>query len=309
MLSHKQKIALLIVFLSLCMLAFALFKQYTDIATYQDNITTLQRAYTQVRTINNDYQKKVQSLRQLTILANAPDSKNVVVGGIINTYTKKVDGDISIYYKNLTTNESVTIDPDRKYYMASLYKIILTLYVLDQTKNNTINLTDQIGTGSATLEFALNKIITESNNEYAQFLANKYGWQNIEDVMTKRLGIAFRFNKDLTIDVKNVEALFEDIALSLKVSDDESKYLLTLLNDQTKTSKLPKYLPKNIYAHNKTGEFELYSHDAGVFYTPKANYILIFLSKTDNPDVTNEQMATMSKDIYDVLNDTPNQAN
>ena len=78
------------------------------------------------------------------------------------------------------------------------------------------------------------------------------------------------------------------------------------MNNQTHLNKLPKYLPKNIITHNKTGEFEDYSHDVGIFYTPKANYVLIFMSKTPSPGTTDEEMAQMSKDIFNALNDISN---
>src|SRR3989344_1649233 len=178
--------------------------------------------------------------------------------------------------------------------MASLYKIILTLFVVGEAEEKKISLDSSVGTGSATISEALEKIITESNNEYAQILAEKYGWKTIETKMKEKLGIEFSFSDSLESSVKTIGLLFEDIALSLKVTGDESSYLLNLLKDQKKTGKLPKYLPSTVYSHNKTGEFEEYSHDAGIFYTPKANYILVFMSKTQDPKSTNEQMALMS---------------
>lgn len=239
---------------------------------------------------------------QIVILAKSPNSKNIQVGAIVDEYSKKIDGDISIYYKNLATEETIFIDGDKKYYMASLYKIILTLYLLDKVKNGQLSLDEKVGTTSATLEFALDKIITESNNEYAEGLAKEYGWKKIETKMKEKLGIDFSFSVGLETSVKSIGLLFEDIALSLKVTSDETSFLLNLLKDQKKTGKLPKYLPTSIYPHNKTGEFEEFSHDAGIFYTPKANYILVFMSKTKIPGDTNEQMALMSKEVYETLN-------
>lgn len=246
--------------------------------------------------------KAAQETRPMIVTSNTQSSKNASVSAIINSSAKKVNGDLSIYYKNLTTNESVVINGDEKYYMASLYKIILTIYVLDLQKMGKIQFTDTIGSPPLTITKALDKVITESNNEYALALAQKFGWDTIETAMEEKLGIDFSFNASLQTNVKDLGFLFESIAKSLKISDDESSYLLKLLNNQTRLSKLPKYLPKNIISHNKTGELDNYSHDAAIFYTPEANYILIFMSKTPNPSSTNEQMALMSKDIYTVLN-------
>src|SRR5205823_1100174 len=129
---------------------------------------------------------------EVKIFATSTTSKNITIGNIISSTTTNIDGDISVYYKNLTTGESVIIDGDKKYYMASLYKVILTLYTLDLVKNGKAQLTDKIGDPPITIEEALNKIITESNNEYATILAETYGWQNIENVMKPELGIDFK---------------------------------------------------------------------------------------------------------------------
>ncbi len=253
------------------------------------------------------YKDQTKNLRQIVISSNTPDAKNTHIGNIINQTLNRMDGDVSLYYKNLTTGESVIVDGAHTYYMASLYKVIVTLYILEAEKAGKLSLSDTIGTPPITLKLALNKIITESNNEYAQAIAEKYGWKKIEQFITAELGISFSFNEDLTTTVTDMGSLFESISKAINISDTESNTLLDLLHRQTKTNKLPKYLPKHIYIHNKTGEFENYSHDAGIFYTPKANYILIYMSKTPNPGTTDETMAKISEKIYNILNDVPNQ--
>src|SRR3989344_1392446 len=284
------------------LLGFTLYENNAELRQYKREIFGVRADYRNLQNQFDDYKAQIKSLRQLVILAKTSNSKHVQIANKIYDYSKKVNGDLSIYYKNLTTEETIFIDPDKTYYMASLYKVILTLFLLDEVSNGNTSLETRVGTSSATLNNALDKIITESNNEYAQTLAVEYGWKNIETKMKKKLGIEFSFSVDLDTSVKTIGLLFEDIALSLKVSSAESSYLLNLLKDQKKTGKLPKYLPNSIYSHNKTGEFDGFSHDAGIFYTPKANYILVFMRKTKLPGETNEQMALMSKDIYETLN-------
>lgn len=262
---------------------------------------------TQLLGTKQDYKKltaEYNKLKEKTGVTSQSDTK-IAVSNIMSNYTKQVNGDISVYYKNLSSGETITRDQDKKYYMASLYKIILVLYMLEEIKSGNASLNDRVGTSSATLDVAIDKIITESNNEYAQTLAEQYGWKNIEKAMKPKLGIDFSFDNDLQASIRNIGKLFEEIAYSLTLSDDESSYILRLLSNQKKTNKLPKYLPKNIYSHNKTGEFDDYSHDAGIFYTPRANYILIFMSKSKDPKATDELMAVMSKEIYETLNPSP----
>lgn len=284
------------------LLGLALYENNAELRQFKRQFFGVRTDYTNLQNQFDNYVERTKNLRQTLVVSNNASSKHIEIGDIISKYAETINGDISIYYKNLTTDETILIDSEKTYYMASLYKVILALYILDEIKNGAITLDTKIGTTSATIETGLNKIITESNNEYAETLAQEYGWKNIEAKMKEKLGIDFSFSADLETSVKSIGLLFEDIALSLKIPYSESSYLLTLLKDQKKIGKLPKYLPSNIYSHNKTGEFEEYSHDAGIFYTPKANYILVFMSKSKVPAETNEQMALMSKEIYETLN-------
>lgn len=282
------------------LLALFAYEKDEKLRTYKKEILGTKSDYSKLQKEFEEY--KNNKLKQIVVVAKETNSKSVEVSNIINKYAAKIDGNISIYYKNTTADESIIVDGSKTYYMASLYKVILTLFILDKITNNEIKLADKLSGSPTTIEQALNKIIEESNNEYATLLANQYGWDTIEKSMKQKLGINFRFSEKLEISAENVGLLFENIAISLNIPKNESSYILKLLGDQKRTSKLPKYLPANIYSHNKTGEFEEYSHDAGIFYTPKANYILVFLSKTKKPGETNEQMAIMSKEIYESLN-------
>lgn len=281
------------------MYSYIIFQSITQLESLKKTSSQIHQQYL---TLQQEFISYKEKAPEVIVNASAAESKNIEVGKIINESAKQIDGDISIFYKSLTTDESVLVNEHKQYYMASLYKVILTLYILDQVESGKLKLSQKTPDSTITVQKALEKIITESNNEYAQSLAKKYGWDEIEQSMKKKLGIEFRFDKNLDTDVKNMGILFEEISLSLKVPRNETTYLLDLLKDQTRTSKLPKYLPKGIYSHNKTGEFEDYSHDAGIFYTPKGNYILIFMSKSPVPGNTNEIMAKMSKGIYDALN-------
>ena len=295
-------LAVISVTVVIILLAFTLYENSAKLQQYKRDILGSRTDYANLKNQFNDYVTQTKNLRNIVILAKTPSSKHIQIADKIYDYAKKTNGDLSIYYKNLATEETIFIDGNKTYYMASLYKVLLTLFLLDKVKNGQLSLDEKIGTSSATLETALNKMITESNNDYAQTLAQEYGWKTIEAKMKEKLGIEFSFNDSLEISVRSIGLLFEDIALSLKIPYSESSYLLALLKDQKKTGKLPKYLPVTTYSHNKTGEFEEFSHDAGIFYTPKANYILVFMSKTKLPGETNEQMALMSKEIYEILN-------
>lgn len=301
----KSKIPLVfagVVFACVILLDVIIFKQNQQLKSYENNMHASSDIQKKLEQEYQSVKDKGEKLRQITVLSANVKSPNTKIAKILEDYASQIDGDISIYYKNLNTQEYIVVEGDKTYYMASLYKVILTLYILDQVRDGNLDIKSSVNETGTTVEQALNKIITESNNEYAQMLSEKYGWEKIEKAMKNKLGIQFTFNENMEISINNIGLLFEDIALSLKMSSAQSEYILDLLRGQKKVHKLPKFLPTHIYSHNKTGEYEQYSHDAGIFYTPKANYILIFMSKTKAPGITDEKMAEMSKKIFDTLN-------
>lgn len=286
--------------LNLSLGGYLIYSQYQTLDEYMVTNSTHQN----LSAAQDEEEKKVLGEKSSVLLnIDSPNSKTNKVAEIITEYTQPIDGDVSVYYKNLANDETVLVNGEEEYYMASLYKLIVTLFVLNFEKEGKLHFTDQIGEPPIAIEKALTKIITESNNEYAQAIAKKYTWESIERTMGKRLKIPFKLDSSLETNALSIGTLLSDVSQSIQINDVESGYLLALMSKQQRTSKLPKYLPKNIYSHNKTGEFEQYSHDGAIFYTPKANYILVFMSKSANPSTTDEQMARMSEAIYNMLNE------
>lgn len=279
---------------------YLIYSQYSTLGQYKTDLTTLQD---QGVLVTRDTKKMLGKSSDVVVIAGSVTSQTNKVADIITSFTDEVSGDVSVYYKNLASDETVIVNGEEEYYMASLYKLIVTLFVLQYEKEGKLYFTDSIGNPPLTIEQALTRIITESNNEYAQAIAQKYTWEMIESTMRKRLSIPFKFDSSLETNAISIGTLLVDISQSIAINETESSYVLALMNKQQRTGKLPKYLPNTIYSHNKTGEFEQFSHDAGIFYTPKANYVLVFMSKTGSPGTTDEQMARMSETIYKELND------
>ena len=291
-----------LLFFILTLSALTVYQQF-QMHSYQKKSEELAKKNKQLAIEKSAFNHKIGTFQEVYGASDSPILKTDKIREVINASARSIKGDVSVYYKNLTSGQSYILNGQKEYTMASLYKIILTLYVLERVKSGELNLTQRVGSPSATLDTALTRIITESNNEYAEAIGAKYGWENIEQYIEERFSVQFSFKGELKSSIVTIGTLIQVISEAIKLSDTESKYFLGLLNQQTRLSKLPKYLPKHIYSHNKTGELDQYSHDAGLFYTPKANYILIFMSKSKSPATTNEQMAKMSKAIYDILNE------
>ena len=74
--------------------------------------------------------------------------------------------------------------------------------------------------------------------------------------------------------------------------------MLQLLKIQKLNNKIPRYLPKDTVVAHKTGELDPFTHDAGIVYTPNGNYIIVVLSKSDDPDLAENRIADISKNVF-----------
>ena len=65
--------------------------------------------------------------------------------------------------------------------------------------------------------------------------------------------------------------------------------------------RIPKYLPEDIKVGHKTGELDSLRHDVGIILGKKSDYIFVFLSNTTSTENTSEQIALLSKEVFDAL--------
>ena len=77
--------------------------------------------------------------------------------------------------------------------------------------------------------------------------------------------------------------------------------MISLLLAQKVNDRISKYLPADIKIAHKTGELETIRNDAGIVFGKKGDYIFVFLSDTANPLNATEQIATLSKQIFEEL--------
>ena len=199
----RHLLPILLGVLLICILllsGFSLYNEY-QLSSYQKRMHSLMTANLQLK-----MEQKAAS--DVMGASTTVTYKQLQVEDIIKRYSQKTNGSISVYYKNMTSDEVVLTNEEKTYYMASLYKVIVTLYVLERVKSGEISLAEKVGSPSLTLEDALIKIITESNNEYAVAIAGKYGWKNIGSYINTQFGIDFDFDGDLYTNVKKMGDLF-----------------------------------------------------------------------------------------------------
>lgn len=236
-----------------------------------------------------------------------------------------------IAVKNLKTDETYLLAADEKFPAASIYKLAVLYKAYDAIRSGQLSKSailsrpkislDQVVSGttdsssstqtqpqeqeyiSMSVERALNLAITISDNYAAILLAERLGWQNIDQFMEAQnlAGIDLIEKDSPTATAASVLALLERIYHHTAVDWQSSEEMQNLLLAQKNNDRIPKYLPEATRVGHKTGELGAVRHDVGIVLGKKSHYIFVFLTETSNPTEAAETIARLSQKIFDAL--------
>lgn len=233
-------------------------------------------------------------------------------------------GTYSVVIKNLKTGESFSKDENRVYDSGSLYKLWVMGEVFEQINEGLITEDEQLSksidflnrsfsidpelaeqtSGSITLTVsqALNQMITISHNYAALLLAEKIKLSQVAQYLDKK---GFVYSKvgtegDAPKTTASEIAQFYEKLYKGELADPEStRKMLELLKNQKLKNKLPAKLPEGVQVAHKTGEIGWFTHDGGIVYSDKGDYIIVVLSESESPKGAEERIAESSKAVYD----------
>lgn len=240
---------------------------------------------------------------------------------------------ISIYFKNLTTDEEYILNEDTYYVAASTTKVPLAMMILDKVNSGILRLDDTIsyieadyeeGTGSLaysepipdiTIDEAIYLSIVESDN-IAKNMLTRISRSSVTDYTRNITGYS-----DIPYGNYTTARQFGIILEKLYKNPENNPYYDKLLDYMNRTifhSGLDKYLDYSKVAH-KIGTYYRYYHDVGIVYGADP-YILVVLTKdigelggdlnSDNDEDIHlldwgeksfEIIAKLSKGIYDAV--------
>lgn len=246
---------------------------------------------------------------------------------IVLNQLKTSKGSYAVVIKNLDTGERYLLNEHKVFETASLYKLWVMGEVYRQIENG--NLTkDQVlaanvedlnrvfniasesaerteGGISWPVQVAVKNMITISDNYSALLLSSKIKISNVTQFLRdnglteSKVGTA---NDSPLSTASDIALFFEKLyneELGGKTSTTE---MISYLKNQQINTKLSNLLPENSVIAHKTGELGAFSHDGGIVYLPKGNYIIVIMSETDSQTRANTNIAQISKKVYDYFN-------
>ncbi len=241
-----------------------------------------------------------------------------------NVVDHLLEGDSDSYgvvVKNLKTGESYYNNEQKSFEPASLYKLWIMVAAFHQieagelqeddvlsqdatTLNNQFNITSEAaelsdGTIILSVKDALEQMITISDNYAALLLSEQVQLSNVDAFLREHDFTKSSLGEPPQTTAFDVALFFEKLYRGALANPEDTQKMIALLKRQTLNNKLPKYLSNNVPIAHKTGELDLFTHDAGIVFSKQGDYIIVVLSETNSPADAEERIAVISKAVYD----------
>lgn len=250
--------------------------------------------------------------RELFSSTNLKDVVDHALAGTKGTY--------GIAIKNLKTQESYYSDEHKIFEAGSLYKIWIMAEAFDQIEKGNLSEDEILSENIAVLnqEFdidpnyaemtegivtlsvkdAINQMITISHNNAALILTKRIKLSNVKFFLKNHNFTETALGDPPKTTAWEVALFFEKLYKGELANKENTQKMLDVLKRQKLNNKLPKNLPLGVLIAHKTGEIDFLTHDGGIVFLKKGDYIIVVMSKSDSPPGAEERIATISKDIY-----------
>lgn len=196
-----------------------------------------------------------------------------------------------VYIKNLKTGETYGYNQNLKFETASLYKLWIMGAVFEKISKGELS-------NSSSNQQAIEKMITLSDNDSASLLVNEVGNSSIDGFLSEYKFLSSSFENTPTSTPEDIGLFFNRLYHGEIVSPTYSLKMIDILKKQTINDRLPKYLPDEVTVAHKTGELDEYKNDGGIVSTNKGDYVIIVMSKTNDPYIAAEKIAKYSEAVY-----------
>lgn len=251
------------------------------------------------------------------------DKKSEELEKIIQKEIQDTEGTYAVTIKNLKTHEYYYYNEEKLFETASLYKLWVMGAIYEEIEKGNLSLDKEIGFDAQTInerldiasesaeitesfvgntvEGALERMITISDNYSAHILYLTTGWGKVGNFLEK-YGFKNSSTDKLQTTAFDIMSFYEKLYNGEIVSKSASTEMIEILKRQQLNDRIPKYLPENVETAHKTGELGAVKHDAGIVYSPKGDYIIVLLSETNNQTTASEIEAKISEKVWKYFN-------
>lgn len=225
-----------------------------------------------------------------------------------------------VVVKNLKTSETIYMNENALFEPASLYKLWILSVAYTSIENGAISEDELLSGDIATLnkqfqldaedaeltegeiqmtvKEALYQMITISHNYAAMLLSKTIRYTNVNAFLEKHELDNSHIGNPLHTTAYDIALFLEKLYTGKLANAKYTSEMIQLLKQQTINHKIPKYLPDSITVAHKTGELGGVSHDAGIIFGTKGDYIVVVLSDTNSPSIAEKKISEISREVY-----------
>ena len=222
----------------------------------------------------------------------------------------------AVVVKDLGSGRGASINADRVFYSASLFKVAIMYEVFNQVEQGIHDLDDelvitpyyeQFGLGPRatfvcqrlTVEDALVAMMAVSDNAAAVLLQDLAGSGNVNNTL-ESLGVkTHRIEEELPSTAEDFALLLDAIGRGEAVSEEYSDAMLQLLFGERIDNGVKAGVPAGTVVAHKTGNWDNATHDVAIVFAPHATYELIVLSDRDHETALTKAVSAAVWDYFE----------
>lgn len=253
-----------------------------------------------------------------------PQVKSKTLAEAVGRALEGTNGRYAVVIKNLKSGEAYFLNETQEFEAGSLYKLWVMGKAMENIQAGILKedqiLSDSIaglnlifgidpeeaeqtsGTITLSVHDSINQMITISHNYAGLLLSKELKLSSVASYISEhgflhsKVGVG---EEAPVTTASDIASFFEKLYKGELTNEQYTQEMLDFLKRQQLNSKFPKYLPFGTVIAHKTGEIGWFSHDAGVVFTDKGDYIIVVLSESESPTGAEERIAAASKAVFE----------
>ncbi len=250
----------------------------------------------------------------------SPEVQLSPLGKIVATALEGTKGSYAVAIKNLSTGEEYYLNENKSFETGSLYKLWVMAESFHKIQSGELDPEEKMsrtiadlnqtfgidpenaeltsGGITMTVNQALTQMITISHNYAAMLLTEKNKLSTVRQFLTENGFKDSAVGGDPKTTALDMLKFYEKLRSGQLANQENTDKMLELLKKQRLNNKLPAALPEGVTVAHKTGELGMFTHDAGIVYGKKGEYIIVVLSESPAPAAAEDRIADVSKAVY-----------
>jgi beta-lactamase class A len=239
-------------------------------------------------------------VKSAPVVAATPAPQKAGLQELVNEFAAANPDKWGIVVKDLKTGQTASYNPDRQLTSASLYKLFVAQRIYQRIDIGQMDYGQAAGGGTGrNVEQCLTVMINISDNACGRALGSTLGWgaqnQALELEGYKQTNLA----QPQQTSASDVARLLGRLYDGTLLSPSSTNRFMGLLKDQRVNNRLPQGLPAGTVIAHKTGDLDGYTHDAGIVYGPKTNYLVVVTSGAwGSPATAAPKFADLSSKLW-----------